>query len=124
MEFTADQPRQARMLNTATMTCKYRGRLTYSTWAEHTNLYSVPAEPETREHHLSQSETGSKCGEVANGDDADHIEEEANEASVRESKEEEFLSEETDGEGGDDHVGRKPLPKVRDIPRILMFNIP
>ena len=76
----------------------------------------MPAEPETREYHLSQSEAGSKCGEVADGDDADHVEEEADEASVCESEEEEFLGEETDGERGDNHVGREPLLKVRDIP--------
>lgn len=82
---------------------------------ELTDLDSVPAEPEPREHHLAQSKSRSESGEVADGNNTDEIEEEANETCVGESEEEQLLCEKTNGEGGNDHVGGKPLRAMSGV---------
>lgn len=54
-----------------------------------TDLDSIPAEPVTRQNHLSQAKTRSESGEVADRDDTDEIEEQADQASIRETEKEE-----------------------------------
>lgn len=70
---------------------------------------SPPAEPEARKNHLTKAKSWSEGREVADGEDTNQVEEEDNQDGIHESKEEESLSQKTDGEGGDDHVGGEPL---------------
>jgi hypothetical protein len=69
----------------------------------------MPSEPVSAEHHLSQPKSRSESGEVAHRNDADKIEEQADEAGVGETEEEEPLREESNSERRNYHIGRQPL---------------
>lgn len=57
------------------------------------DLHSMPSKPKPRKHHLAETEARAKGREVAHWDNADEIEEQANEAGVCEAKEEKLLRE-------------------------------
>jgi hypothetical protein len=69
----------------------------------------MPTEPESREYHLTESKPRSKSREIANGNNADQVEEQAHQACVGESKKEEFLREKTNSERGYHHISGEPL---------------
>lgn len=74
-----------------------------------TELHGEPAEPEARQHHLAQTECGTEAGEEADGQDAEEVEEQADEDGIDEAQVEERFAENANGEGTHDHVGRQPL---------------
>lgn len=65
---------------------------------ERTDLDTVPAEPVSRQNHLSQPQAWSESGEVTHRDDSDEVEEQADQASICESEEEKRLREKADSE--------------------------
>ena len=74
-----------------------------------TELHRPPAKPEARQHHLAQTERGTKAGEEADGHDAEEVEEQADEDTIDKAHVEERVAKSANGEGTDDHVGRQPL---------------
>lgn len=54
-------------------------------------LHAPPSVPKARENHLTQTEFRTKGGEVADGHDTNHVEEEASEDGVDETKVEDFF---------------------------------
>ena len=114
MTFTDDQPTHARMLKKATI-----GREMVSAVGSyqrdekekggHTDLDAVEPEEETRKDHLTQTKLGAECREEADWGDSQQVDEEDGEEGVDETQVKDGDGERTDGEGGDDHVGSKPL---------------
>ena len=95
---------QARTLKNATALVRLYKRHQPATLGL-TDFDSVPSEPESRKHHLSQSKACSEGGEVADRNDSDKVEEQNRENGVNKPEEKELLSKESDSEGGDNHVG-------------------
>lgn len=83
---------------------------------ELTELDGPPSEPETREHHLAQTEGGTEAGEETHGQNSQQVEEEANEDGINEAQVEQGLAEHTNGEGAHDHVCGQPLGLVSGKP--------
>lgn len=71
-----------------------------------TDFHRVPAEPETRQNHLSQTKGRTEAREEADGQDTQQIEEQADQEGIDRSQLEEGFSEDTNGEGTRDHVCR------------------
>ena len=72
-------------------------------------LHSPPAKPESGRDHLSQAESWAKGREEADSHDTDQVEEETDEHGICDSQKPDGLSQDTDREGGNDHVGGEPL---------------
>jgi len=84
-----------------------------------TEFCSIPSKPEPRQHHLSQSKRRSKARKPTDSHDTQKIEEKIDEEGIDEAKSVKRLSEDTDSEGTNDHVGRKPLCLVSSCERTL-----
>lgn len=74
-----------------------------------TQFYSPPTEPESGKHHLSKTKDGTEGREEADRQYSDDVEKDDDTDTIGETDVEEGQSENTDGEGGNDHVGGKPL---------------
>lgn len=74
-----------------------------------TQFYSPPTEPESGKHHLSQTEDRTEGREEADRQYSDNVEEDNDTNTICETDVEEGQSKDTNGEGGDDHVGGEPL---------------
>lgn len=85
-------------------------------FAELTELDRPPSKPETREHHLAQTEGGTEAGEKTHGHDSKQVEEETDKDGINEAQVEQGLAEHTNGEGTHDHVCGQPLGLVSGKP--------
>jgi hypothetical protein len=75
----------------------------------HTNFDTPPTKPIPRDNHLTQTKFGTVDGKETDRHGAENVEKEGDQDTIDEAEVEERLSEDTNGERSNDHVGGEPL---------------